>query len=438
MIDQPPLSVYRTPVVTERMIDTAMRVIFPKMVKRDRGNRPPLLPHQIPPPGNWRTWLNMGGRGSGKTQAGSEYIDNWMTTHPGHRGRIIGPTQGDVFESCIDGPSGLLAINPNIVKLASAPGGSKVIWPNGSEMLILGTPTMRDVERLRATGNRHIDWWEEAGANIHFQKAWEMASFGLRLGDHPHSIVTTTPRNTPKIRELIAAKNTAITRGTIMDNPYLNDAIRDELVAMYQGTRLGRQELMGELLTDVPGALWTHDMIERAHVSCPVPMVDCVRVVTAIDPAVTSKRTSDDTGIVVVGKGIDGRGYVLDDKSCHLSPSGWAARAVQTYDDNDADILVGETNNGGDLVETVVRTVRPGINYKKVTASRGKVIRAEPVAALYEQDRVSHVRIFKELESQMTEWSPDDGTSPDRLDALVWGMTELGLFKLQRRWRPAA
>lgn len=419
------------------MADVAFDHIFPPKILRVRPtDRPPLLPHQLPPSGtDWFVWFLMAGRGAGKTEAGSDYFDKWMVEHPGHRGRIIGPTQGDVFESCINGPSGLLAINPSISLRASAEGGAKVVWPNGSEALILGTHTPKDIERLRASGNRHIDWWEEAGANVHFAAAWAQAAFGLRLGDRPHSIVTTTPRNTPKIRELLADEDTVVSRGTINDNPHLNKRVKDKLVAEYAGTRLGRQELDGELLTDVPGALWTHDMIEDAHTSCPVPMVDMVRVYVGVDPAVTNKRTSDDTGIVVCGKGADGRGYVLADRSCHDTPAGWAARSVKAFDDLNADKIIGETNNGGDLVETVIRSVRPAINYKKVTASRGKAVRAEPVASLYEQGRVSHVAIFKELESQLTEWSPDDGTSPDRLDAMVWGMTALGLFDVQRRWQ---
>jgi predicted phage terminase large subunit-like protein len=411
------------------------RYAFPHLITRERpSDRAPLLPHQVPPPGDWTTWVLMGGRGSGKTEAGADYFDKWMVEHPGHRGRIIAPSQGDAFESCVDGPSGLLSINPEIKRLVSAPGGAKLVWPNGSECLIMGTHSPGDVERLRATGNRHIDWWEEAGANRHLQAAWDQAAFGLRLGDHPHRIVTTTPKPTPALRGILKLESTVITRGTINDNPHLIQSWKDELIARYKGTRIGRQELDGELLLDIPGALWTWEMIDNAHTSLPVPMVDCVRVIVGVDPATTAKRESDDTGIIVCGKGADGRGYVLDDRSCHLSPDGWAKRAVAAYDTHSADRIVAEVNNGGDLVETVIRTVRQTIAYKKVTASRGKAIRAEPVAALYEQGRISHVRPFNELEQQLTEWSPDDGTSPDRLDALVWAMTDLNLFKARKVW----
>ena len=426
------------PLVTEADAVEAMRVAFPQPVRRLRPpGRPPLLPHQIPPSGEWLVWVLFGGRGAGKTEGGSDHFDTFMVEHAGARGRIIGPTLGDVFEACIDGPSGLRSVNPSIRVQPSAPGGSKVTWPNGSEAVLLGTHSPADVERLRATGNRDIDWWEEAAANRNLAAAWDQAAFGLRTGPWPHSILTTTPRNVKKLRELLAAKGTVVTRGTINDNPYLNESVKASLVEQYRGTRIGRQELDGELLTDVPGALWTWAMIEQARLSLPDPLPDMQRVVVAIDPAVTASPDSDETGIVVVGKGVDGRGYVLADYSCRLSPDGWARRAVWAFDQHGADRIVAETNNGGDLVETVLRSVRRGVPFTKLTASRGKAIRAEPVAALYEQQRIAHADGLEELEAQLTEWSPEEGVSPDRLDALVWGITNLGLFAPERAWRVA-
>lgn len=425
--------------VLERLVDTAVDTAFPPKIRRERpADRPPLLAHQVPPPQPWSNWVLFGGRGSGKTEGGADHFDTFMVENPGERGRIIGPTLGDVFEACIDGPSGLRAVNPTIRVIPSAPGGSKVIWPNGSEAVLLGTHSPSDVERLRATGNRSIDWWEEAAANRNLAAAWDQAQFGLRIGPWPHSILTTTPRNVKALRMILALPTTVVTRGTIRDNPYLNDAVREALIERYMGTRIGRQELDGELLTDVPGALWTWAMIEDARSNAPSELPDMRRIVVAIDPAVTSNADSDETGIVVCGKGADGRGYVLADYSCHVSPDKWARRAIWAFDEHEADRIVAETNNGGDLVETVLRTIRVTIPFEKITASRGKAIRAEPVSALYEQHRVSHVGDdLGELEAQLCEWSPEEDDSPDRLDAMVWAFHELGFCKEVKRWRVA-
>lgn len=391
------------------------------------SGRPPLEPHQLPPAGPWSLWVLAGGRGSGKTEGAGRYFARHMRRNAGHRGRIIGPTLGDVIESCVIGPSGLQSIDPEIRFLPSSPGGAKVVWPNGSEAVLIGTHTPRDVERLRAAGNRHIDWWEEAAANPQLQAAWEQAEFGLRLGDHPHSICSTTPRNTPAYRALLAQAGTVVTRGTIRDNPHLPAAIKARLEKRYAGTRLGRQELDGELIEDVEGALWTMGMCEAAYRSCPHPVPDMVRVVVAVDPAGSSGEGADDTGIVVVGRDRDGFGYVLADRTCHASPAGWAHEAVRALDEFQADRIVAEVNHGGEMVGHTVRTERAGVPFRAVHASRGKVIRAEPISALYEQGRVRHAGPFPELVDQLTTWTPDAAKSPDRLDALVWGMTDLGL-----------
>lgn len=405
--------------------------------------RPALEPHQQPPPGDWTLWVLAGGRGSGKTEGASRYFAQYMRQHPGHRGRIIGPTLGDVVESCVVGPSGLQAMDPDIRFLASAPGGAKVVWPNGSEALLIGTPTPRDVDRLRAAGNRHIDWWEESAANPQLQAAWEQAEFGLRLGDHPHSISSTTPRNTAAYRALLAQDGVAITRGTIRDNPHLPAALKARLEKRYAGTRLGRQELDGELIEDVDGALWTMAMCEQAYRTCPDPLPDMVRVVVAVDPAATSGEGADDTGIVVAGRDAAGYGYVLADRTCHASPAGWARAAVKAFDDFGADRIVAEVNHGGEMVGHTIRTERSRVPFTAVRASRGKAIRAEPISALYEQGRVRHAGPFPELVDQLTTWVPGDTSakSPDRLDALVWAATALELAKdttvraVKTKWR---
>lgn len=390
--------------------------------------RPPLQPHQQPPPGDWNVWVLAGGRGAGKTEGGARYYARHMRANPGTRGRIIGPTLGDVIEACVEGPSGLLNMDPQITFRPSAPGGAKLTWPNGSEALLIGTPTPRDVDRLRAAGNRHIDWWEEAAANPQLDGAWAQAEFGLRLGDHPHSIVTTTPRNTRAYRDLLNLDGTIVTRGTIRDNPHLPDTMRERLEARYAGTRLGRQELDGELIEDVEGALWTMAMCEAAYRDRPTTLPELVRVVVAIDPATTSSEGSDDTGIIVAARTRQDTALVLADYTCHESPAGWARRALHAFDEHEADRIVAEVNQGGEMVEHTIRTERPRVPFTAVHATRGKQIRAEPVSALYEQGRVHHLHPFPELVDELTTWTPGE-KSPDRLDALVWAVTALDLTR---------
>jgi phage terminase large subunit-like protein len=373
-----------------------------------------------------------------------------MRENPGHRGRIIAPTLGDAVEACIEGPSGLLSVDPSIRWHASAPGGSKVSWPNGSEAIVLGTPTPRDIERLRAGGNRHIDWWEEMASNPMLRQAWDQAQLGLRMGRNLRSIASTTPKGTRDYQEIRALPGVVLTHATTLDNPHNPPEWVARMRARHEGTRLGRQELMGELLEDVPGALWTVDTIESSRVILGehVNREDLLRVCVAIDPAVTSNEDSDDSGIIVVARGphqpstckipsCPGHGYVLEDATCHESPTGTAKRAIAAYDAWDADRIIGEVNNGGDYIGTVVHTVRAGLPYSVVKATVGKKLRAEPASAAYEQGRVHHVGRFDDLEQQMETWTPDAKWSPDRLDALVWGLTELGLVTSSDGWLTA-
>jgi phage terminase large subunit-like protein len=392
--------------------------------------RPKLEPHQIAPPDRWKLWLLEGGRGCGKTEACSRYFASWMRAHPGHRGRIIAPTFGDAVEACITGPSGLQSVDPEIEWLPSAPGGAKVRWPNGSEALVFGTHAPSDVDRLRAGGNRHLDWWEEMAANRHLKEAWPQAQFGLRLGDWPHSIASTTPKATTAYKEVRGEAGVVRTHGTIDQNPHLSAEWKQAQKDRWAGTRLGRQELDGELLEDVAGALWTRGLIDEGRVT-EAPQLRLV--VVALDPAVSSGPSSDDTGIVIAGLGIDGHGYVLDDRTCHLPPEGWASRAVAAYDHHEADRIVGEVNNGGDMVRLTIGTVNANVPFKAVHASRGKQTRAQPIAALYgsleegqeRAPRIHHVGSLPELEDEMCGWVPEDAKSPDRMDALVWAMTDL-------------
>lgn len=401
--------------------------LFPSDEWWQPTDRRPILPHQIPPERIENLWLLEGGRGCGKTETCSRYFTAYMRKHPGFRGRIIAPTFGDAVESCIEGPSGLLAVDPALHGgwRPSAPGGAKIVWPNGSEALVLGTNSPRDVERLRAGGNRHIDWWEELAANPQLKRAWDQASMGLRLGKHPHSIASTTPRNTRAYRE-IRREADCIRHATIDDNPNLNEEWKERQKRKYAGTRLGRQELRGELLDDVDGALWQHKHIDAGRVDfCP----ELVRAAVAIDPAATSGPEADDTGIIAGGIGVDGHVYITHDRTCHISPDKWGRRAVNLYEETKADYIVAEVNNGGEMVEAVIRTVNYLVPYRDVHASRGKQTRAQPVAVLFGNDElpiyVHMVGEFPELEDQMCTWVPGEDDSPDRMDALVWLVTDL-------------
>jgi predicted phage terminase large subunit-like protein len=375
-------------------------------------------PDQLAPAGDWRTWLILAGRGWGKTRTGAEWVR--AEVEAGRRGRLalIGATAADVRDVMIEGESGIMATARPSFRPVYEPSKRRVSWPNGA---IATAYSADEPDRLR--GPQHDGAWPDELAAWRYPEALDMLMFGLRLGSDPRSVVTTTPRPTKLIRDLIAAPTTATTTGSTYDNLVnLAPAFAEQIIRKYEGTRLGRQELLAELLTDVPGALWTWAMLENRQ-----PAPDLTRVVVAIDPAVTSGEDSDETGIIVCGLGVDGRAYVVADRSCRLSPDGWASRAVAAFDEFKADSIIAETNNGGDLVEQTIRTVRRTIPYKKVHASRGKQTRAQPVAALYEQGRVSHCEVFPELEDQLTTWTPESGKSPDRLDALVWALTDVML-----------
>ena len=268
----------------------------------------------------------------------------------------------------------------------------------------------------------HGGWFDELAA-FKYADAWDQYQFALRLGDKPQTVVTTTPRPTKLIRELSTRDGVKIVRGSTFENAAnLAETALAELRLRYEGTRLGRQELYGEIIQDVEGALWTRATLDNNRERETPPLV---RIVVAIDPAVTSGEGSDETGIVVAGVSGDGHYYVLEDVSTRTTPDGWARRAVDAYKRWGADRIIGETNNGGDMIEALLRQVDPMVAYSKVTATRGKAVRAEPIAALYEQNRAHHVGSFPELEDQLCNWTIDSKESPDRMDAMVWALTEL-------------
>lgn len=383
-------------------------------------------PSQLAPQWDWRTWLICAGRGFGKTRTGAEWVREQVKKYP--LVNLIGATADDCRDIMIEGESGILAICPPSERPEYKPSRRCLVWPNGAKSLIF---TADEPERLR--GKQHMKLWMDELAAWRYVESFDQAMFGLRLGDNPQSVVTTTPRPTKIIRNLAADPTTHVTKGSTYDNrANLAPAFFQEIIKKYEGTRLGRQELNAEILEDNPNALWKRERIDELRVQH-VP--DLVRVVVGVDPAVTSNESSDETGIVVAGVDKDGDGYVFGDSSLIASPDGWARIACRVYKEHEADRLVAEVNNGGDLVEMVMRTVDPHISFKKVHASRGKAKRAEPIAALYEQGRVHHVGSFPKLEDQMCAYDPldENGDSPDRMDALVWALTEL-MLKPQKEY----
>jgi predicted phage terminase large subunit-like protein len=389
-------------------------------------------PNQIAPLGDWLTWLVLAGRGFGKTRCGSEWVRSIvcgptpLSAGANHRIAIVAETAADARDVLVEGDSGILSVHPPDFRPNYEPSKRRLTWPNGAvATLYNGT----EPDQLR--GPQHdAALVDELAKFAYARETWDMLQFGLRLGERPKQVVTTTPRPIPLLKAIMGADTTVITRGATMENAAnLAPSFLANIVKQYEGTRLGRQELNAEILDDLPGALWQRDAIDKDRVR-QVP--DMQRVVVAIDPSGTAGETDDgdSIGIVVAGKGVDGRAYVLADRTCKLSPDGWGRRAVSAYHEFKADRIVAERNFGGAMVQHVIRTVDSKAAYREVTASRGKVARAEPVAALYEQHRVSHVGSFPELEDQMCLFDREGYAgedSPDRADALVWALTELML-----------
>jgi len=404
---------------------------------------------QLPPDGKWTKWLLLAGRSFGKTRAGAETVRRWA-----EEGRrliaLVAPTAADSRKVMVEGPAGILAVSPPWFRPVYHPGNRELIWPNGCQAI---TYSADEPERLR--GPQHDAAWCDELAAWRYPEAWDMLMFGLRLGNHPRVLVTTTPKpidlligpgERGRFLGLLRDPSCVVTRGSTYDNrANLPENYFLDIVRRYEGTRLGRQELNAEILDDMPGALWSRDIIENARLGFESPHSDLTRIVVAIDPAVTSGEDSDETGIIVAGKDAAGHGYILADGSGRYPPTEWARKAVALYHERHADRIVAEVNNGGDMVEATIRIIEPNASYSAVRASRGKVVRAEPVAALYEQGRIHHVGMFAALEDQMCAFTTDfdrgaSGYSPDRVDALVWALTELlvepiageGIFELYR------
>ncbi len=403
------------------------------------------LPHQLPPDGVWKTWAIMGGRGAGKTRAGAEWVraevEGARPTDPGRAKRValVGETVDQVREVMIFGESGLMACSPPDRRPEWEAGRKRLVWPNGAVAQVFSA---HEPESLRGP-QFDAAWVDELAKWKRAEETWDMLQFALRLGDNPRQVVTTTPKNVGVLKAILKNPSTVITHApTEANRAHLAASFLQEVRSRYAGTRQGRQELDGVLMEDAEGALWTTATLEAARVTTVERMT---RVVVAVDPPVTGHAGSDACGIVVVGAMTDGppqdwHAVVLEDASVRgASPEGWARAAIAAMERHGADRLVAEVNQGGDLVHAVVRQIDPLIPYKAVRATRGKVLRAEPVAALYEQGRVRHVRGLGDLEDQMCRMTTQGYLgkgSPDRVDALVWALTELIVDPASTSLRP--
>jgi len=357
-------------------------------------------------------WLILAGRGFGKTRTGAETVRQWVRTNKFVN--LIGATADDARDIMIEGESGLLAICPNDERPQYVASKRRLEWQNGAISLIF---TADEPERLR--GKQHYKLWADELASWRYPEAWDQAMMGLRLGDNPQGIVTSTPKPTKLVLDLVNDPRNIVTTGTTYENrANLAQGFFDYVIKKYEGTRLGLQELEAKLLTDNPGALWKREQIDanRTHI-----YPDLTRVVVGVDP--TASAGGDEAGVITAGIKED-HYYTLADDSRHGTPQEWASAAVTAYHRHKADCIVAEKNNGGDMVEAVIKQVDPNVNVKLVWASRGKVTRAEPIAAIAEQGRDHHVGYFPQLEDELCMWIPGE-SSPNRLDAKVWALTEL-------------
>ncbi len=413
-------------------------------------------PKQLPPPGQWEVWFNLGGRGGGKTRTGAEFAHLKAAAMPGSRGALIGATASDVRDTMIEGESGILATMKPDNRVKYYPSRRLLLWKNGTRG---GLFSGEEPQRLRGP-QHHWGWLDEWAAFKYPKEAWDQFMLGKRLGELAQACVTTTPKPFTELVKIItdavsdwelrdAAPGaeilarliaTVVTISSSYENRgNVSEAWYERTIEAYRGTRLYDQEVLAKILTDIDGALWKQATIEASRLmpdpetAAPPKLPDFSRVIVAVDPAVTSGKHSNETGIMVcaaAGTGWQKHGYLLEDLSGRWTPNEWAVRAVHAYKEHKANRIVAEANNGGELVKTNIHTVDPNVPVRLVNASRGKMVRAEPVAAKGEQGKIHHVGVFAMLESQLTTYTPDSGLeSPDRMDAYVWGFTDLLLGK---------
>lgn len=386
---------------------------------------PDALPNGLP----WLVWLVLAGRGFGKTRLGAEWVRDRVESGEAKRIIIAGPTAGDVRDVIVEGESGIMAISPPWFMPLYEPSKMRITWPNGATAVLLSA---EEPERFR--GKQGDTAWCDELAAWKNPEAWKQLQFGMRLGT-PKYLVTTTPQAKPFLKELVKRSSTVITKGSTFDNErnLAADFVAD-LKEQFVGTRLGRQEIFAELLEDVEGALWNHAMIDDTRIKTEMRPTEWLRRVVAVDPAGSAKSTADEAGIVVAGTAMccckgdpERHAFVLEDLSGRYSPQDMGTKATGAYHKHEADRLVAEDNFGGQIIEDLMRLIDKSVAYRAVHASRGKIVRAEPVAALYEQGRVHHVGMLAKLEDELCTYTPFDPKSPGRMDALVWALTDLML-----------
>jgi phage terminase large subunit-like protein len=406
-----------------------------------RCHKPQRPPESWGDPRAWTAWLVLGGRGAGKTRTGAEWVRATVRGEPGfaepRSGRLalVGETFAAARDVMVEGPAGILAVHDSRgePRPTWSPTLRRLEWQNGAIAQVFSS---EDPDSLRGP-QFEAAWCDELAKWRHPTETWDMLQFGLRLGPAPREVVTTTPRPIPLLKKLLADPRVRVSRSRTIDNvANLAPAFLDTVVGRYAGTRLGRQELEGEMIEDREGALWSRDWIEGCRAEAAPPLL---RIVVAVDPPASSGPRADACGIVVAGLDSGGVGYVLADASLDAArPTDWAEKAIAAWRRWCADALVAEANQGGEMVRAVLAQVDPGVPVTTVHATRGKYLRAEPVAVLYEQGRVRHVGAFPELEDEMADFSPgglSSGRSPDRLDALVWALSHLMLGPSEPRVR---
>jgi len=382
-------------------------------------------PDQTPPPGDWIYWLILAGRGAGKTRAGAEAVRLWTKTFA--MVNLIGATRDDVRDIMVLGESGLMAICPRAERPRYARAAARLAWPNGAVSLLFSA---EEPDRLR--GKQHEKLWCDEVAAWRHADAFDQALLGLRLGDKPQAVITTTPRPTKLIKQLVEDANAIVSRGSTFDNVnHLAEAFVKRITTRYAGRAIGRQELFAEIVEETPGALWTRALIERQRLAAAAAGADYSEIVVGVDPPAKSGAKADECGIIVAGRTAQGVIHVIADLSSQGdTPGQWASRVAAAFRRFKANRVVAEINNGGEMVAEVLRQSEPNLPVRAVTATRGKFLRAEPVAAAYERGAVFHLGAFGKLEDQLCALTPDfdpraSGFSPDRADALVWAIADL-------------